>query len=152
MPAEDAAAARLAFAQVLGRVYDRLFEQGCEPVIKAIAQRPNSSDKLQRFQALEILNRRVEKFAEEHDVPEVAASAHVWTTLARLCAKTVWRNLSATEGASVPAPNETSVLVGFVDDAELMGILGLQAGWPPDVKRIDPDLDLTATDLDGGLS
>ena len=34
---------------------------------------------------------------------------------------------------------------------ELMGVLGLQAGWTADVKRIDPDFDLKATDP-GGLS
>jgi hypothetical protein len=143
----EAASARLAFAQVLGRVYDRILEQGCEPVIMAIAQRPDSLEKVQRLQALEILNRRVGQFAEREDVPEVAESAHAWTTLARMCAKTVWRNLA--KGASVPAPNETAVLVDFMDDAELMGILGLEAGCTADLKRIDPALDLTT---DEGLS
>jgi hypothetical protein len=32
---------------------------------------------------------------------------------------------------------------------ELMGVLGLQAGWASDLKGIDPDLDLKATDPDG---
>jgi len=39
-----------------------------------------------------------------------------------------------------------------MDASHLMDSLGLQAGWPTDVKRIDPDLDLKATDLDEGLS
>ncbi len=155
MPAEhdgDAVSARLAFVQVLGRVYDRILEQGCEPVLMAIAQRPDSLEKLQRFQALGILNRNVELFAGQHGVPEVTRSARAWATLATLCAKRVWRNLSAIEGAPVPDPDENAVLVDFVDDAGVMGVLGLQAGWTPDLKVIDPDLDLKATDLDEGLS
>ena len=145
----DSASARLAFAQVIGRIYDRILEQGCEAVIIAIAQRPDSAEKVQRLQALEILNRRVEQFAEQHNLPEAAMAGRLWATLAMLSAKTVWGHLSAT--APMPVHSDTVVVVAFMDDHELMGILGLQAGWTPDLKRIDPDLDLTTTDL-GGLS
>jgi len=153
MPAEEdpAASARLALAQGLGRVYDRILDQGCEGLLMAIAQSPDSQEKVERLQALEILNDRVARFAQQNHLTEVASSARVWATLARLTAKSVWGHLAA-PGTPTPAANETVVLVDFMDDAELMGILGLQPGWTPDLKVIDPDPDLKATDLGEWLS
>jgi len=140
----------LAFVQAIGRVYDRILDQGCEALLMAIVERPDSMQKVQRLQALEILNRRVEQSAEEHNLPDMAKDARVWSTLFRLTAKAVWSNLGT--GAAMPSPNEMVVVIAFMADGELMGVLGFQPDWDADLKGVDPDLDLKATDLDEGLS
>lgn len=144
MSAEHAggAAARFAFAQLLGRVYDRTLAGGWEAVITAIAQRPDSMEKLQRFQALQILNHRIETFAEHHGEDEVAGSARVLVVLSRLCAKKVWTRLKYEPVAPVPTPDETAVLVAFMADKELMDALGVDTA---NVKQIDAGIDMTPT-------
>jgi hypothetical protein len=146
----------LAFYQALNRVSERLSPETCEALLDALDKRPDSIEKFHLFHAVGLLAGAIadDLFAEFGH--QGAYLARYWTTEANLRASGVWRRLYG--GAEVwgaprmPSVNDHSVLADLVDDAELMGILGLQPGWTPDLKQIDPDLDLKATDLDEGLS
>ncbi len=82
--------------------------------------------------------------------PQAASVAHSWADMAYVGSQETWRLLYGT--TPMPPPDIFAVVVDFMNDSELMGILGLQPGWTPDLKRVDPALDLKATDLDSGLS
>lgn len=153
MVPEDAAA-RFAAFQALSRVFQYLDSEKCESLLLAIGNRPDSLEKVQRFQVVEILNGRVQETAQEYHQPKAASRAKLWTVAAHAGANAVWKRLHAAD-VRPPLPSidevEVELLIDFMNDAELMGILGLQAGWTPDLKKIDPDLDLKSTDTGLGL-
>ena len=150
--------ALFAFTQALGRVFDHLTPETSKALLLAIDQREDSPEKLHRFQAVEILMRIVYEDLYENYGHQGAYLAGSCMHSAQIRSQDVWRRLyggphfidDRSSYAKMPGPTDDT-LIDFVDDPELMAILGLQAGWTPDLKRIDPDLDLKATDL-GGLS
>ena len=148
MSADDIAA-QLALYQAQNRTLNRFSPQTSELLLFTIAERANTPEKVHRFQAVEIFNRAIADHAEKTHRPVAASVAHSWATVAQVGSQETWRLLYGE--IPMPAPDIGAVLVDFMNDPELMGILGLQAGWTPDLKVIDPDLDLKANDL-GDLS
>lgn len=149
--------ALFAFSQALGRVVDRITPETAKSLLTAIDTRADSLDKLHRYQAVEILTLQIYENLYEICGPEVACVAHSWATSAQEHGRRVWERLHGDTAIDdywerlhhypvMPSPDDYPVLVDFVDDVELMGLLRLEAGWTPDLKQIDPDLDLTSTD------
>jgi hypothetical protein len=140
--ADDAAA-----LQALGRVFQALDRENSQGLLLAISRRPDSPEKVQRFQAVEVLSRRMLAAAQEHHRTVGAEWASMWANVAEAAAKATWQRLGGSAGAFTPADQGgPEVLLDFMDDAELMGILGLEPGWTADLKQADKELDLKSTD------
>jgi hypothetical protein len=136
----EADAAALA---ALGRVFRALDRVNTQTLLLAIGQRPDSVEKVKQFQAVEVLSRRMLEVAQEARRPVGAEWAQLWATMAHAAAGAVWDRLGMTKEYPLAAPDQIDamVLIDFMNDAELMGILGLEAGWTPDLQRADTELD-----------
>jgi len=61
--------------------------------------------------------------------------------MAEAAAKATWQRLGMSADTFVPADEVgPEVLLDFMDDAELMGLLGLEPGWTADLKGTDEEL------------
>ena len=65
--------------------------------------------------------------------------------MAEAAAKATWQRLGKNPSTFTSADEVgPEVLLDFMDDAELMGLLGLEPGWNPDLSGGDKgDLDLS---------
>jgi len=123
--------------EALGRVFQALDRDNSQALLLAIGRRPDSREKVQRFQAVEVLSRRMLEAAQEHHRPVAAEWASVWAGVAEGAAKATWGRLGLSPHALTAADQVgPEVLLDFMEDAELMGLLGLEAEEP------DKELDL----------
>jgi hypothetical protein len=146
----DDGAARSAVNQIMDRVAERFMAQTFQSLVSAIAKRPDTLEKVHRLLAVEHMAFSVSKAAGTYHT-RTAHVAGSWGIALHGEVREVWRRLYGRRPMRNPDQN-AMVRELMTNDAELMGILGLEVEWTPDVKRIDPDLDLKATDLDEGLS
>ena len=137
------ASSRFAVFQVLGRVFQHLNSENLQSLLLAIAHRPDSLEKIHRFQALETICRTVQETAVKYERPEAASWANLWAVGARSAARAAWKRLYGESAPPMPPAEQldSTVLLDFMNDAELMRLLGLEVGWTPDLKRADKELD-----------
>jgi hypothetical protein len=139
----------LAFYQALSRVSERLIPETCKALLEALDKRPDSLEKFHRFQAVGLLTTAIADDLFAQFGHQGAYLARYWATAANLRANGVWRRLYGDPqffGPPMPSVDDHPVLVDLVDDPELMGLLGLEAGWTPDLKQLDRTLDMTSTE------
>jgi len=160
MPADDMPDANALLAQypALGRIVASLTYENVGALLAAIDRRPDTQEKFARFRAIEFLGLRVYEAAYE-TVFGSPCDNELDYTLAeegRYRGREVWRRLNGDRGpyfidsdevyegiisyANMPMNTDPAVLNGFVNDTELMGILGLEARWTPRAKEINPTL------------
>src|SRR6266566_8880197 len=106
----------------LGRVFKALDRENSQALLLAIGQRPDTVEKVQRFQAVEILSLRMLGAAVEYDRPGAAEWAQLWATMAQAAAGATWQRLGRTASSLTTADQVgVEVLLRFMEDAELMG-------------------------------
>ena len=140
----------LAFSQALSHVSERLTPTTCEALVDALDKRPDSVEKVHLFQAVGLLITAIADDLFAQFGHQGAYRARYWAGRAHHSGEAVWRRLYGGPeiwGAPrMPSVDDHPVLVDLVDDPELMGLLGLEAGWTPDLKQLDPAVDMTPTD------
>lgn len=153
MSADDVSSSFAAYLD-FARVTAHLTSENGGPLVAAILDRPNSIETVHHLLAVAIYSRVLEERAQEANHPRIASQINEWRMTLEEIVRARWRNLNGVvypNDLPLPEVDADSILVEFMRDRELMGILGLQVGWAPDLKRIAPDRDLKGFDP-GGLS
>src|SRR5437870_992106 len=89
--------------EALGQVLEHLDRENSQALLLAIGRRPDSVEKVQRFQAVEVLSQTVLEVAQEHHQPVGAEWAQLWARMARAAAGATWIRLGLNASTLTPA-------------------------------------------------
>jgi len=131
-----------AFVQAVRRVMDNWTPENVEALIRTLTKREDSLEKVRLLQVVELLTSRVrDELVKLSGHGLESSRANSLVTRAHSHSHHAWLHLYGERTPMPSADDQWGLLRELVDDAELMGILGLQVGWNPDYKQIDPSLE-----------